>query len=355
MKMYYPLRSLLEHSSHFTHIPTKKEEKWRFSLLDNYLGKEYKKTSLIKKEIFCEPEEAYWICIKDGQIVDSDIPPSLHMKLHGDSIELNCFEDIELSIYFDHSPHTFIGSNLNMILQKGVQAKLYLKYEGGEKSFISHSSNIKLEPCAHLTQTQVQDLSPEAAFILQNRLYLHENSCFKNFSLLKEGEYIHNLLQADLHYHSTFDITSLLLSHQRQRSIFSCDINHLADSSTSRVLSKQVIKDNSVCVFDALTQIAKLTKSNQAKQASHALLLSESAQIHSKPHLEIYSDDLSASHGSTVGELDKEAISYLLSRGIQEEKARAILISAFINETIENVDVSAYKEKVLKILGEDDE
>ena len=101
--------------------------------------------------------------------------------------------------------------------------------------------------------------------------------------------------------------------------------------------------------------ISKGTKGTEAKQGSHALLLDESAQIHAKPHLEIYSDDLSASHGTTVGELNKEAIAYLRSRGLSEERSREILISAFINDTLDNIDNIRHKELITKLIGEEDE
>lgn len=353
--MFYLLHDLLQHSSHFSSIPTKKEEKWRFSPLDKYMEKAYKKVSSKSARIPDKPKEDYWIYLKDANVLELELPPSVHMKHGLLTLELNCFEDIEVSLYHDYSEQTFVDFNINIIIQEHVKVSLYHSYEGGEKSFILHSSHIKLEPYAMLSQTQVQDFSNEAVFILQNKIHSDKNSRFKDFSLLRNGEYIHNLFHIDLHYHSLADITSLLLSNKEQRSIFSCDINHLADRSKSQVLSRQVIRDKSVCVFDANTMIASVTKGTEAKQASHALLLDESAQIHAKPHLEIYSDDLSASHGTTVGELNKEAISYLRSRGLSEAKSKEILISAFINDTLDNIDHIRHKELIMKLIGGDNE
>ena len=353
--MFYPLPDLLHQSPKCSHIPTKKEEKWRFSPLERYLDKEYKKVSLSSLDIPDKPTEDYWIYFKDDKVLELELPPSVHLKHEAHSLELNCFEDIEIYLHLEYSEQTFVDFDINIIIQEHVNVSLYQTYEGAKKGFVLQSSHIKLEPCARLIQTQVQDLSSEAVFILENRVHLDKSSRFKNFSLLKEGEYTHNFFHADLHYQSEVDITSLLLSHNAQKSMFSCDINHLADRSKSRVLSKQVIKNKSVCVFDANTKITKDTKATEAKQASHALLLGESAQIHAKPHLEIYSDDLSASHGTTVGELDQDAISYLRSRGLGEEKARSILISAFINDTLENIDDPRHKELVMKAIGGGDE
>lgn len=374
MKMFYPLRELLQNSLYFTDIPSKKEEKWRFSRLASYLQREYRKAAPTTEENAFTPKEKHWIILKDGQLMSHQLPSSVHLKRHFDGlgnslnpfsclasssafspIELSCFEDIDFSVYFIYSDKSFISSSLNLILKEGVKAKIYLSYEGAQESFVSHASHIKLDAYARVHLVQSQNLSQKALFISQNTLHLHESAYLKSFSLLYGGEYIHTFVHADLHYNSEADITSLLLGKDEQREIFSCDIEHLADLSRSRVLSKQVIKDKSVCVFDAKSTIHAKTKATQAKQSSHALLLDEGAQIHSKPHLEIYSDELSASHGSTVGELDPEALSYLLSRGINKEKAKSMLILAFVNEALEKIDDPLSKERISALIGESDD
>jgi len=370
--MYSPLHELLQGSPYFTKVPSKKEEKWRFSNLFNYLDKEYQKASIPTQKVPSK-EEANVLEIHDGQLISHHLPSCVHIKEHSIfceievnpfaklashsspyPLELNIFEDVDLKLYFHYNNECFLSSNLNIILQEGVKANIYLYFKGGENSFISHANHVKLESKSKLYLTQEKHLSKTAVLISQDCLHLHENSYLQNFNLLSQGEYLHHFSKADLHYQSELKVSSLLLSSDAQRDIFSCDINHLADGSKSQVLSKQVIKDKSTCVFDANTMIAKGTKATQAQQSSHALLLSESAQIHAKPHLEIYSDDLSASHGSTVGELDELAISYLLSRGISLSKAKEILVSAFINEVIEDIEVSEHQKRVFKALGETD-
>jgi Fe-S cluster assembly protein SufD len=68
---------------------------------------------------------------------------------------------------------------------------------------------------------------------------------------------------------------------------------------------------------------------------TNALLLSRDASINAKPELEIYADDVQCAHGSTIGELDKDALFYLRSRGIDEMTARQLLISAFLDEALD--------------------
>ena len=355
MKMSYLLSELLLNASNMDHIPNKKEEKWRFSPLNNYLERSYNKPSFSSPEVSITPEQEHWVSLQDGKVVDSDLPPGVHVKHGLSSLELNFFEDIDLYLYHHYTQQSFVDSSLNIIIQEGVKVSIYHDYSGGKEGFILHSSHIKLEPKGCLSQTQNQTLCAEAVFIFETKVHAGKSSSFKNFSLHKEGEYLHNIFHTDLHYQSEAEITSLLLSQNTQKYIFSCDVEHLASRSKSQILSKQVVRDKSVCVFDANTKISKDTKATQAKQSSHALLLDDSAQVHAKPHLEIYSDDLSASHGCTVGELDQEAIAYLRSRGLSEQKAKEILISAFIHDTLESMENITHKERVMDLLGGYDE
>ncbi len=369
--MSYPLYSLLEGSPYFTSLPDKKSEKWQFSPLQTYLDREYRRPSASAKETDFTAEDKYWVYIEDGQLVSHTLPPSVHIKEHPltyevennpfaclasessfSPVELNCHEDVAFGVYFNYSQGSFNSSSLNIILKEKIRVEVCLHYEGAEKSFVTHASHLKLLPYSQLYLTQAQALCEDALFITQNTFHLEENAYCKSFSLLYGGEYLHNLIEADLKYKSEIDISALLVSIHNQKELFSCDINHLSDHSKSTLFSKQVIKDKSMCAFDANTKIIEKTKSTEASQASHALLLDEGAQIHSKPHLEIYSDDLSASHGSTVGELDQNAIAYLLSRGINEQKVRSMLISAFVNETLDTIEQENHKAAIMKILGE---
>ncbi|MFC2074274.1 SufD family Fe-S cluster assembly protein [Campylobacterota bacterium] len=369
--MFLKLYKILEDSHSFQSLPSKKDEKWRFASLNSYLDREYKKDVPDEKDTSFSTEDEYWLYIKDGQLQDHRLPSYVHIKQRPlayevtdnpfacmasnealSPLELILYEDVELGLYFDYSNDSFITSSLNIILKENIKAGVYIDYGGGEKSFISHSSHIQVQPYARLNVTQNQNLASQAAFITQNSYHLQENAYAKAFTLLFGGEYLHNFINMDLGFNSEADISSLLLSKDTQILLFSCDIEQLADRSKSSILSKQVLKDGSTCVFDANTCIHAKTKATQAEQSSRALLLDETAQIHSKPHLEIYSDDLKASHGSTVGELDIEAISYLVLRGISEFKAKEILISAFVNETIQKIDEVNFKDRILATLGE---
>jgi Fe-S cluster assembly protein SufD len=91
-------------------------------------------------------------------------------------------------------------------------------------------------------------------------------------------------------------------------------------------------------VFQGKVSVAQDAQKTDGQQMSRALLLSRKAEADAKPELEIYADDVVCAHGATVGELDETQLFYLTSRGIHRDVARAMLISAFLDEAVDTID-----------------
>ena len=88
----------------------------------------------------------------------------------------------------------------------------------------------------------------------------------------------------------------------------------------------------------------------EAFQRNNNILLSHDAKMNSKPHLEIYADDVKCSHGATVGQLDNDALFYLRSRGISKKEARQLLMYAFANEIISKIKVGYLKKRITDLV-----
>ena len=97
-------------------------------------------------------------------------------------------------------------------------------------------------------------------------------------------------------------------------------------------------------VFNGKILVEKDAQKIEAQQSSKNLLLSDGAEIDTKPELEIYADDVKCAHGATVGQLDNDAFFYLRSRGIDEQTARGILTFAFAADISDNVDIAPLRE-----------
>jgi Fe-S cluster assembly protein SufD len=118
-------------------------------------------------------------------------------------------------------------------------------------------------------------------------------------------------------------------------------IDHRAKHTQSREQYRGVIAEQGRGVFNGKIIVHRGADGTNAELSNQNLLLSSTAEIDTKPELEIYTDDVKCSHGTTTGQLDENAIFYLRARGIPEESARHMLIHAFAREILSHVDSRA--------------
>ncbi len=126
-------------------------------------------------------------------------------------------------------------------------------------------------------------------------------------------------------------------------------VDHIDENSISNEHYKGIMDNNSNGVFNGKIFVRKKAQKTNAFQSNNNILLSDEAKINTKPQLEIWADDVKCSHGCTVGQLDKEAIFYLQSRGISREKAISMLLGAFSEEIIEKIENQFVKQKIKKL------
>lgn len=115
---------------------------------------------------------------------------------------------------------------------------------------------------------------------------------------------------------------------------------HDTVEATSQQHCRMILDDRARGVFQGKTIVARDAQKTDGQQLNKNLLLSRTAQVNTKPELEIYADDVKCSHGATTGELDANALFYLKSRGIEEATARRLLVEAFADEAIEEAAFS---------------
>ena len=127
-------------------------------------------------------------------------------------------------------------------------------------------------------------------------------------------------------------------------------IDHKEPQCTSRELYKGVLDDESSGVFNGRIVVRKKAQKTNAQQTNKNLLLSEDALVNTNPQLEINADDVKCSHGATIGQLDKEALFYLRSRGIGLESARSILTRAFIADVAQRIRIEALRDAMRGLL-----
>ncbi len=124
-------------------------------------------------------------------------------------------------------------------------------------------------------------------------------------------------------------------------------ITHEDSSGTSIEEYRGLVDDRAHAVFDGIIVVKPGTKNTSAHQQNHNLLLSESATINSKPHLEIDSDDLTASHGATIGSLDPAQLFFLRARGIGEDEARTMLTISFVRSILDRIECDGVRKRLV--------
>ncbi|HEX8240522.1 MAG TPA: SufD family Fe-S cluster assembly protein [Allosphingosinicella sp.] len=135
-----------------------------------------------------------------------------------------------------------------------------------------------------------------------------------------------------------------LLARGRQRHDANLVVRHSAPGGTSRQVWRSVADDRGICSVAARVEVARDAQKTDGEQSLKGIMLSRSATINAKPELEIFADDVKCAHGATVGELDRDALFYMASRGVPEAEAKALLTRAFVADAIDRAGEEAVRE-----------
>ena len=146
------------------------------------------------------------------------------------------------------------------------------------------------------------------------------------------------------------DCNGIYLTEGRQFTDFHTWFNHRVPNCYSRQRFKGILQGRSETVFDGLVKVFEGAQKTDAVQENRNLVLGKRALAHSNPRLEIFADDVKCTHGSTVGELDEEALFYLRTRGIDADGAQGMLTLAFAGEIVDMFRVSGVRDHVRRVL-----
>ncbi len=257
----------------------------------------------------------------------------------------------------------FMASEANLAIQP---RNLVLAAAGSSATIIEHHmaarensyfanavTDIVLGPGASIEHHKLQQESPTAFHIAAVNVSQEAKSRFVSSSfalgarLARVG--INVRLQAE---DATCDLDGLYITDGRQHIDHHTRIDHLQPRCTSREFYKGVLGGASRAVFNGRVVVHPDAQGSDALQSNHNLLLSDNAEIDTKPQLEIWADDVKCSHGATVGQLDEEQVFYLRSRGIDQDSARTLLTRAFAREVIDRVHLPSLQEKLDALLQE---
>jgi len=150
---------------------------------------------------------------------------------------------------------------------------------------------------------------------------------------------------------ATSNVQGIQLALNGQVNDVHLDVRHDQQSCHSEQHFRGLVSGKSKIVFDGNITVSQDAQKTVAHLSDNNLMLSRSAEVDTKPQLEIYADDVQCSHGTTIGEIDEQQIFYLRSRGITENKARSMLSVGFVAELIEHIELEPFKVSMLDLLS----
>jgi Fe-S cluster assembly protein SufD len=241
------------------------------------------------------------------------------------------------------------------VIELGDSAELTLIEQhvaSGEQAHLATLvSDIELHQGARLHHTLLQNAAIGASLVRRNSLRLHARAHATLHVLELGGALVRHDLQAELLGDGAqLDTRGVFMPHGRQHIDTQLAIRHQALNTTSSSNWRGVANDRARGVFRGAIVVAPGADGSDASLSNKNLLLSASAEIDTKPELEIYADEVKAAHGATVGQLDERSLFYLRSRGIPQAEARALLTTAFCRAVLDDLPNETLREHLSTLL-----
>jgi Fe-S cluster assembly protein SufD len=197
-----------------------------------------------------------------------------------------------------------------------------------------------------LARVIVQDDALDAVAIRDFRVVLHQGATAVIHVLNIGGRFGRVAIDVTCHEGSHFELGGAILGGGEQTLEIVTTLNHIEPNATSNQVVRSVLGGKATGSYLGKVAVARDAQKTDASQSVKAMLLTRTATANAKPELEIFADDVKCAHGATVGELDKQALFYLASRGIAPVEAKALLLRAFIGSVFDGIADQAERERV---------
>ena len=214
----------------------------------------------------------------------------------------------------------------------------YASAGAGEPTFTCPVTELVAGPAAVVDHYRVQQERTDGFHVALQQYRCERGAQLSSHSLSTGGGLVRNDVRAVLAGEGVDAILNgLYLVRGRQHVDNHMWVEHAAPHCSSHELYKGILEGRSRAVFNGLIHVHEGAQKTDAKQTNRNLLLSKEALVNTNPQLVIFADDVKCTHGSTVGQLDTEAVFYLRSRGIGEEAARSLLIYSFARDVTDRI------------------
>lgn len=221
---------------------------------------------------------------------------------------------------------------------------------------IAHCSNavvdVRLAPDARLTHYKLQNDTPGAYHLASLDVRQSAGSRFTSHLAMLGAAVCRQETRVRFEgERAELSLDGLYLPGGEQVHDNTLFVDHVAPNCTSNQLFKGVLSGRGRGVFNGYVMIRRGADGSDAHQTNKNLVLSDGAEADTRPRLEIYADDVKATHGSAVGQLDEDAILYLRTRGIPAAQARQVLVHGFVQEMIDRIVLAPLHDQLSALLA----
>ena len=219
--------------------------------------------------------------------------------------------------------------------------------EGDIAPLNNSNTHIALARDARLEHYRVYATGAGATHLDSLDIHQSEGSQCRQFTIALGGGLVRSSLEARLTQRgASLDSYSLLVGHQERHVDCVNIVTHAAPNTRSRQTARAIASEHSRVIFNSKVIVNAGANGADSKQSCRGLLLSPSAEIDTRPQLEIHADEVKCAHGATTGRLDPDMLFYLLSRGLDRETAQSLLVFAFLADVLTGMSVSSARAAI---------
>ena len=220
------------------------------------------------------------------------------------------------------------------------------------KNFINIFYNFNLLKDSILKNYKIDKFKNDNLKYSFNNIEQGNNSVSETFILSAGSDYFKNEINCNLNgeYSSAF-INGVFSLKENQQHEIRTTINHLVENTKSYQLIKSVLGKEAKSAYQGKIFVNSKAQKTDGYQLSKAILLDETSEFNAKPELEIYADDVKCSHGSASGSLNEDSIFYLMSRGLNYQQSKELLINGFLLDVVEKITDPEIKNLIKNIIG----
>ncbi len=375
-------------------FPDRKEEDWKFSDINQIIKKnigelsffnDYTSTNKVDTSVFVDGLEHNKIVFINGRIekIDFDYEKKEQIEIIDQSETINKFDNNNslsdlnnaltnksfkivikkgyqllkpLIIY--HTTNSKIWSkNINLRLDFELQEDSCLRLidlfnDTSEKNFLNIFYNFNLKENAILKNYKVDKLENKNIKYSFNNIEQNKNTISETFILSSGSNFFKSEINCNLKgEHSSAFVNGIFSLNNNKHHEIRTIINHLTENTKSFQLIKSVLENSSKAVYQGKIFVNSDAQKTDGYQLSKAILLNKESEFNAKPELEIYADDVKCSHGSASGSLNEDSIFYLMSRGLNYNQARELLINGFLLDVVEKITDSEIRNLIKNMIG----